>query len=236
MAVETNHPASAGSAVEVSVRLKTSSGKPMSAEDLLVAHTRKLHLLVVDPSLHDYQHVHPDPTGSPGEWAFSFTPRAGGEYRVFADFTPVATGRGLYAHADLSVEGAVLPSEEAAFSQSKLEYRDGGYLFALQLTSDAVIRSGAPVDLIFQTTREDGNPVTLEPVMDAFAHLVAFDLERGGFAHLHPSEADLTRPPDAVRPQLTFKITIPRAGRYVIWAQVSLEGRERFVPFWITVA
>ncbi|HRE82406.1 MAG TPA: hypothetical protein PLN52_15270 [Opitutaceae bacterium] len=235
MAVESKQSALAGSLVDVSVRLKTSSGKPMSAEDLLVAHTRKLHLLIVDPSLHDYQHVHPEPTGGPGEWSFSFTPKAGGLYRVFADFTPVATGRGLYAHADLSVQGPVVPAEEAAFSYPWLEYRDTGYLFVLQAASDAAFRSGVPVDLIFQTIREDGGPVALEPVMDAFAHLVAFDLERGGFAHLHPAETDLTRPPDTQRPQLTFKITIPRPGRYVIWAQVSLEGRERFVPFWITV-
>ena len=97
------------------------------------------------------------------------------------------------------------------------------------------IRAGAPAELTFAASRIDGRPLTLDTVMDAFAHLVAFDEARGGFAHLHPSETDLSKPHAGVRPELTFKITIPRAGRYVIWAQLSVEGRERFVPFWITV-
>ena len=67
------------------------------------------------------------------------------------------------------------------------------------------------------------------------AHLVAFDGVRSGFAHLHPNETDLTRSLDPHRPQLTFKLTIPRAGRYVIWSQVILGGREMFAPFWFEV-
>ncbi len=59
---------------------------------------------------------------------------------------------------------------------------------------------------------------------------------RSGFAHLHPMEADVSVAPDAVKPTLSFKITIPTAGRYVIWAQVKLDGRETFVPFWFDVA
>jgi len=43
--------------------------------------------------------VHPEPGRRPGEWTFRFHPRFGGLYRIFADFTPVATNRGLYAEA-----------------------------------------------------------------------------------------------------------------------------------------
>ena len=75
----------------------------------------------------------------------------------------------------------------------------------------------------------------MQPVMGAFAHLVAFNDERSGFAHLHPQETDLAKRPDAQHPELTFKITIPQAGRYVIWAQVNLGGEEAFVPFWTDV-
>src|SRR5439155_16827946 len=103
MALATDAAPVAGQMVRGVVLLRTASGKPVAAEDLLVAHTRKLHLLIVDPSLTDYQHVHPEPTRTRGEWAFAFTPHAGGAYRVFADFTPAATGRGLYANADLNV-------------------------------------------------------------------------------------------------------------------------------------
>jgi hypothetical protein len=38
-----------------------------------------------------------------------------------------------------------------------------------------------------------------------------------------------------VAPRLTFKVTIPRAGRYAVWAQVKLGDREVFAPFWVEV-
>ena len=61
MSVATAAPAMAGREVRASVILRTSSGKPVMAEDLLISHTRRLHLLIVDPALGDYQHVHPEP-------------------------------------------------------------------------------------------------------------------------------------------------------------------------------
>ena len=79
----------------------------------------------------------------------------------------------------------------------------------------------------------------METVMDAYAHLVAFDQARSGFAHLHPLGSEPGAPtihPDQTRPRLSFRVTIPNAGVYVIWAQVKLGGRERFAPFWFEVA
>jgi hypothetical protein len=71
--------------------------------------------------------------------------------------------------------------------------------------------------------------------MGAYAHLVAFDEQRSGFAHLHPQTDELNTPPDAVKPELKFKVLIPKSGRYVIWAQVKIAGDEEFIPFWVDV-
>ncbi|MBP6507881.1 MAG: hypothetical protein KA257_09990 [Opitutaceae bacterium] len=216
--------------------LKTSSGKAIAPEDLLVTHTRKLHLLIIDPWLNDYQHVHPEPGRNPGEWTFAFTPHRSGPYRVFADFTPVATARGLYASVDLNVGGARLPAGMTMVMQHALSWtaEHEGYRFVL-IPGVQPVRARQPVDLRFEITRADGAPVPLETVMGAYAHLVAFDEARSGFAHLHPTEADLLKRPDVLRPVMDFKVTIPSAGRYVIWAQINLGGREVFVPFWFEV-
>lgn len=217
------------------VTLTTASGKAIAPEDLLIAHTKLLHLLVIDPWLDDYQHVHPEPGRVKGEWTFAFTPKREGRYRVFADFTPAATARGLYASADLPVgraapEGITLTMQHATNWTAELD----GFRYEL-IAAAQTITAQRPADLKLRITRPDGGGVPLEPVMGAFAHLVAFDEARSGFAHLHPMEVDLEQRPDAMRPELNFKITIPRAGRYVIWAQVSIDGRERFVPFWFEV-
>jgi hypothetical protein len=218
------------------VTLQTSSGKRIAPEDLLVTHTRRLHLLVINPWLDDYQHVHPEPGKQPGEWTFAFAPRREGTYRVFADFTPAATARGLYASADLAVGGSRAPGGLTMVMQHEpaLSVEREGYRFTLT-PSAAPLRTRQTLDLKFTVVNAQGGRVPLEPVMGAFAHLVAFDEARSGFAHLHPAEADLTRPLDATQPELNFKITIPQPGRYIIWSQVNLAGREVFAPFCIEV-
>jgi hypothetical protein len=232
MTLAADVPPRAGQPVRMTVRLATSTGKPLAATDLRVEHTRRLHLLVVDPSLDDYQHLHPEPGARAGDWVFTFTPRFGGDYRVFADFVPIATGRGLYAGTDFRVEGPAhavnLPRPSAATVE-----RDG-VRFHLRV-ADGSIRAGVAADLVFAMERADGAEVALEPVMDAYAHLVAFDSGRGGFAHLHPMDAGLAQPPDRHQPSLSFKVTIPEPGPYVVWAQVGLGGRDVFVPFWLNV-
>ncbi len=232
--VTTGQPARAGERVTGVVTLTTAAGKSITPRDLLVVHERPLHLMLVDPSLTDYQHVHPEPGAQPGTWAFSFTPRHGGTYRLFADFTPVATARGLYANVDLPVQGAEVargprsPGEPefAAVEQQGIRF---------QLTPAQPVKAGAAVDYTFSMTALSGGSVPLQPVMGAYAHLVAFDPERTGFAHLHPAQEDPSAAPDAQRPSLSFKLTIPKPGRYVTWAQVNLAGQDTFVPFWFTV-
>jgi hypothetical protein len=234
LAVSASGPPRAATDVAATLTLTTFSGKPIAPEDLLVVQTRRIHLLITDPSLEDYQHVHPAPGPRPGEWVFHFKPRFGGAYRFFADFTPVATNRGLYAEAEMAVAGP--PSPVAAGTQApSWEARAGGYSFALSPAS-LPIRAGVPADLRLAVTRIAGGPVPLSPVMGAFAHLVAFDAARSGFAHIHPREADVTRAPDPWRPQFTFRVAIPSPGRYVIWSEVALAGRETFAPFWFDVA
>ena len=211
--------------------MRTAGGKPIGPADLLVAHTQKLHLLIVDPTLTDYQHIHPEPGRRAGTWEFDFKPGRPGAYRVFADFTPVATQRGLYAAVDFTVPGEVANVIQTANTTAQV----GNLNFELVLPGR--FRAGVPADLTLriQSAGDEKKPVPLQPVMGAFAHVVAFDEQRSGFAHLHPQQVDLSQPPDAVKPELNFKVLIPKPGRYVIWAQVNLAGDETFVPFWVDV-
>ena len=236
LTVKTAAAPTAGREVQVTLRMTTANNKLIAPEDLVVMHTRKLHLLIADPSLTDYQHLHPEPTRVPGEWSFTFTPKLGGIYRIFADFTPAATNRSLYANVDLVVAGEQLSTPElaAAMTPSWIGQRDAYRLELAPATRQ--IRAGQATDLKFSVTNTGGGEVGLEPVMDAYAHLVAFDTARSGFAHLHPMDADLGVAPDSIKPTFSFKITIPAAGRYVIWAQLKINGREKFVPFWFDVA
>ena len=223
-------PAATGRETRYVLTLKTWNGQDIGPVDLLVSQTRKIHLLVADPSLQDYQHIHPEPGEKNGQWTFAFTPRLGGRYRVYADFTPVVTARSLYAAADLPVAG------EASSATPALawDFEQDDYRFELSAASRS-IRARQPTDLTFTVKRSDGGPVPMATVMGAYAHLVVFDAALTGFAHVHPQQTDLSRKPDPLKPVLTFKLMIPNAGRFVIWAEVNLDGRLMFAPFWFEV-
>ena len=56
-----------GKSVTVMAKLSdANSHYVLKDEDLVTVHTQKFHLLVVDPALTDYQHIHPQPTNTPG--------------------------------------------------------------------------------------------------------------------------------------------------------------------------
>ena len=150
---------------------------------------------------------------------------------MFADFTPAATQRGLYASADFTVPGTVATVVREPNATAQM----ARFNFELVTPPSLPGGQGGRPEVRIESQGRDKVPVPLQPVMGAFAHLVAFDEARSGFAHLHPNETDLSRSPDALRPELNFKITIPSPGRYVIWAQVNLGGSEVFVPFWVDV-
>ncbi len=233
----------AGREIQAVLSLHTFSGKPIAPQDLLEVHTKLMHLMIIDPSLTDYEHVHPQPAKTPGDWTFSFTPRFSGTYRLFADFTPVATARGLYANADVDVTasratavpaGVGEPPASAVHPQLDTVVEHDGYRFLLAAAAHP-IRVRQPIDLTFQVEAPHDGRVPLQPIMGAYAHLVAFDSGRNGFAHMHPMQPDPLAPPDPIHPVLKFKVTIPAAGQYVIWTQVNLAGRQMFVPFWFEV-
>ena len=74
-----------GEPATFTLSLVAKNGKPVTLTDLQVAHTEKVHLLVVDPSLTDYHHEHPKPGPAPGTYTFALTP----EKRANTRFSPI---------------------------------------------------------------------------------------------------------------------------------------------------
>lgn len=214
------------------VSFATSAGKPIAPQDLAITHTQLLHLLIVDPTLNDYHHVHPEPVGLTGAWSFAIVPRATGTYRVFAEMVPLRTQRQVVATGTFTVPGeeATVPSEVGAISG--LTRSLGGYRFALQVAPE-LPRTDMDNQLTLRVSDERGAPVVLELVMGAFAHLVAFDEDVTGFAHLHPKYTGHEKDPE---PQLAFVLNTAKGGYYRVWAQLKIQSQELFVPFDLIVA
>jgi hypothetical protein len=214
-----------GSESLLTFRLEAASGKPVGPADLAITHTRRLHLLVISPGLDDYQHLHPEPGAALGLWQCTFTPLRNGTYRVFADFTPIATGRGLYGFTELTVA----PTSSTSVSSSTER------IAAELLRPEGPVRVNKRTMLELAFRLPAGGAVALETVMDAYAHLVAFDAERTGYAHLHPLAAPDGSKLDALAPRLRFEVTFPRTGRYTLWAQYRESGYDQFKRFELEV-
>ncbi len=214
-----------GEPLTLKLTLFTTTGKAVRWQDIAVSHTARLHALVVDPSLQDYQHVHPQPAGPDGHYLFDVTPRAAGEYAVYLDFISLVTGRRTLLEGRFSVPGEpALPAADKG-----LRGTVGGLVVAL-LPEQPELRSKR--DLVFRLEVRDpaGGPVRFTPVMDAYAHMVAFDAARTGFAHLHPLNP-LVAGQDPANPDLRFALRMEEPGHYRLWAQFIANGQELFAPF-----
>ncbi|MGE9296517.1 MAG: hypothetical protein ACQKBV_09550, partial [Puniceicoccales bacterium] len=206
-------------------------GRAITPAELAITHTELMHVLVVDPSRDDYHHIHPEPVGASGAWQFSFKPRRAGTYRVFAEFVPTRTQQIVIAAGSIEVGETEFSGQDTLHRKAPAGLPEG-WTATLDVdpTTPQVNREA---NLRLTVRRDDGEPAVLEPVMAAYAHLVAFDESVRGFAHLHPK---FTGKEKDAAPQLDFVLNTHIPGQYRIWAQVKIDGVERFVPFDVEVA
>jgi hypothetical protein len=223
-------PLQPGKRVTVTLTLKKNDGTPVTPRDLLLMHTEKIHLLIIDQSLSDYHHEHPQPLDTPGVYVFSLTPKMPGPYRIFADVVPAESSVQEYVVADLPSD---IEGEPVTDRQTRLTGEAGRLRFALTFDAKATdIRANRPIAGTLMVSTAQGKPFDqLQPVMGAFAHLVAFNEDRKTVLHIHPEGPEPKDPEARGGPALKFKLYAPRPGFYRLYAQLQIKGAPVFVPF-----
>ncbi len=226
------HPLIAGASVPVVVKLTTKEGKPVTSADLEVAHTKLVHLLIVDSSLTSYTHEHPVET-APGEWSFTFSPKVGGAYTVFADLLPKITGKQEYAKTTITVAGATRPLDTSLNLTSTVD----GYRFDLKIPADEPLTAGGASLVSVHVTKPDGTSATnLEPIMAAFAHGVGFTADLTGVLHVHPMGKEPELDSERGGPDLSFHLQPAMAGFFKFYVQVQIDGQSKFAGFGLNAA
>jgi hypothetical protein len=224
-------PLTVGKKANVTLRLAKKDGSPVLPEDLEVAHTKKIHLLIIDPSLTDYHHEHPEPAGRPGEYAFSFTPQKPGPYRVWADLVPTADKEQEYVIADLPADTKAEPVPARAEAMTT-KIDDLTYT----LTFKGPIKVGDAALGTLTITDAKGNVFPgLEPIMGAYAHLVGFSEDYKTIAHIHPMGEEPTKETDRGAGKLDFHIAPEQPGTLRLFAQVQIGGVSKFAPFTLNI-
>jgi hypothetical protein len=229
-----DQPLQPGRKVTVLITLTRIDGTPVTRADLLEMHTEKIHLLIVDGSLSDYHHEHPKPANKPGEYVFSFTPTQPGPYRIFADVVPLETSMQEYVVGDIPADSAAKPIEDKS---TRLTSEVDGFNFILKFdTPDQKIHAGQAITGQLTVIAPDAQPYKqLQPIMAAFAHLVAFNEDGKTVLHIHPQGPEPQKPEERGGPVLTFKLYAPTPGFYRLYVQTLIIDEQKFAPFNIMI-
>ena len=213
-----------GESVSVDLILETQGGAAIASHELAKTHTKKMHLMLIDASLEDYHHVHPDAVDLNGRYRFSFFPRRPGSYRAFAEIVPLRTRRQMIATSMFAVSGT---SIKAKFEDSRTSLSDG-VRFSLRGIPNKLY-AGNDYKINLDVSNENGSALQLEDIMGAHGHMVAFDKAGRGFAHMHPTSSVI----GAVKSDelLSFLFNVPNPGWYRLFAQVKVKGNEVFGRF-----
>ena len=224
-------PLTVGKKANVTLRLAKKDGSPVTPDDLEVAHTERIHLLIIDPSLTDYHHEHPKAAGKPGEFVFSFTPLKPGPYRVWADLVPMSSKEQEYVIADLPAETKAEPLPARAETMTT---KVDGLTYTLTFKGPIKVGDAALGTLTITDAQGKVFP-SLEPIMGAYAHLVGFSEDYKTIAHIHPMGEEPTKETDRGAGKLDFHIAPEQPGTLRLFAQVQIGGVSKFAPFTLKI-
>lgn len=243
----------AGQPFTFSLILSDTEGRPVSADDLATTHDHKLHVLIVDEALEDYQHMHPE-IGPDGLYQLTFTPEYARTYQVWADYKLTESsahdhGEDDHSHGDddhhdhgddhHADHGAAITVSEALIvgaetgpvpsSEDVLTATAGGLTYTL--TTDGALTPGTE-RLIVSVKDSSGTPYeALEPIMDAYAHLVGFNAGATAMAHAHPVGDHPHGANSRGGPDLQFDVAFEDAGPHRLFLQTVAGGQEQLVSF-----
>lgn len=211
--------------------LKNAAGKPVSPDDLQEVHTRKVHAMVIDQTLGDYHHLHPEYTGKDGIYTFSFTPGSSREYKVWVDITPKGEKQNLVTFtlngADRCADGCVEKTlnDRGEFAANKAV-----------VTFDRKLKAGEMATGTVTLTDAKGAPLSkLEPVMGAYAHIAGFYDDFKTMQHIHPMGAEPAKDADRGTSPLTFMLTPAKKGFLKYFVQLRVDGQDVFLPMGVDI-
>jgi Heavy metal binding domain len=230
--VDTDAPLQVGVKTSAHLILYRPQGEPVTPDQLAEVHLQRIHLLIIDGSFTDYHHEHPQPTNVAGRYDFTFTPQKSGTYRIWADVQPYLTGIQEYV---MTVIPAATSEEPLRDTADKLEATVNGLHYAIQFQQP--VKAGETAMGTLHITQADGSGFTrLEPVMDAFAHLVGFHENHTTVLHIHPEMSQPPAPNDRGGPDLHFRLFAPIPGFFRLFVQVQRDGVQQFASFALNVA
>lgn len=195
--------------------------KAVTHADLQLSHTKKVHLIVYDASLNEFNHLHPEFVG--GLWEAELNLTVNGSYFIWAQGV-LADGTDFSASYRVNVV-----SGKPALPVIKLgDVRKGTFEHTTVELSKQKIRAGKMAMVTYTVTRDDGTPSEVTPYLGANAHIIAVSPDGDDLIHVHPMEGQ-----DANSGMI--HATFPREGDYRLWIQLIDKNELKTIPLSVTV-
>jgi P-type Cu+ transporter len=202
---------------EGSILINVSDLNDEQIDEFEVNHEKLLHLIVVDESLGQYYHLHPEKVGK-GEFKLDNSPLTEGSYKAFIDIKPKNLSYQVVP-IELKVgnQGEEAHGHTELIADKELSKTIDGETVELNISSFV---AGEDVTLSFKL---DENK--LEQYLGAAGHVVILNETADDYVHVHPLNEQ----------QPIFETQFSKAGKYKIWAEFKLDGKVRIFPFIIEI-
>jgi Cu+-exporting ATPase len=216
----------------VATIVDAATGTPV--EDLTRSHEAWMHLIATRADLGTFTHIHPQPTGQPGQLAVDITFPTAGRYIINTEFRRQGEMADVHDRQVITVAGPA-PAPVTLTEGPRSVIVDG---VRVQLDGDA--EAGGVSDLHFTVTdAATGRPVNdLQPYLAAAGHIVIMRADGQTFAHEHAEVSDndgrpvFALPGTTFGPELDVHADFPTVGTYQVWAQFRLaDGDVITAPF-----
>ena len=219
MEIASCSPITKGQECQIFFCLRDENGRQLSADDLRETHTKKLHVMIVDDSLTDYHHIHPEYDANSGLFTTSFTPKMQNGYGAWHDFE--------LQNGEKFVLKTQLPTQQnytiaPAIQHSNFASADG---FNMTISANPPLKAGANSTLTLHITDTNGNPANFQEIMGASGHLVAFSKDKKDYIHCHPLE-EISK-----NGELIFHVMPKHEGFGKFFLGIKVAGREATIPF-----
>ncbi|MCX9190021.1 copper-translocating P-type ATPase [Carbonactinospora thermoautotrophica] len=197
-------------------------------KDLSLSHEVWMHLIATRDDLGTFTHVHPEPTGRPGEFAVDMVFPTAGRYVINTEFRRRGQMTDIHDRQTITIAGRQ-PAPVTLTAGPRSQVVEG---VRVELHGDAEV--GRTSELAFSFTDvTTGRPLDdLRPYLAAAGHVVIMRGDGATFAHVHPDVEDaqgrpvFALPGQRFGPELDLHTRFDTPGVYRLWGQFRLtDGR-----------
>jgi Cu+-exporting ATPase len=210
------------------------TGRPLTGDDLKLAHTQLMHMIVTSRDLGFFRHLHTE-ASSEGLYTFTINFPAGGNYQIYDEIELKSGEKILYRH-DLTIEGN--PSAPVSMQPGGLLTRQFG---DLKTTMDipAQVKAGEAFDLKFRFEKNGQPYKELDEYLGEPGHMIVIAQDGNSFRHLHGNTpgavpmgatsggmgGEMGTPGQKYGPEVGYDLKFEQPGLYKLWAEFKYRGQ-----------